>query len=191
MFVINGDGYDYIHVELDLSQLENGETVMIMDSSRKVKSVSPQNLTYRKSSGQLRLSDKSQSSRSQSSKPVSYTHLQFESKSGLIIIVFKGRSSSSYGGLSGTYRQYTEDEMQGRCSKLNLPPSDAGSLNCEGDFAGMATTCTGSFTCPRHFVATGRAECRGKEWTMVCLPTPAGWNIFNNDCVDSSVNLIT
>merc|ERR1712168_71319 len=185
-FVVVGDEYggESIFVEMDLSQLADGEYVVINDYTKTIESDQPKSLTYFKKNGNLQLLDKSYNVRRQAFQTVSYTNLQFKSTSGRVFIMFKGKTIRNYGGISGSYRRYSHSEMEGRCTKESLPPSS--SLMCEDDFAGLATSCTGNFQCPQHTLATGMAVCQYNTWQMVCLPTEKGWNIYNSKCLEST-----
>lgn len=116
--------------------------------------------------------------------------IHFESNTGRVLIVFKGSGSRfrKRGGISGTYKRFTNEDMEDRCRKTDLPLSNEESPNCENDFAGFATRCTGDFQCPQHFMATGIAKCQLNTWQDVCIPDISAWEIMKDPTYNCQPN---
>lgn len=194
-FVILGDVYgkEKILVELNLSELADEETVAITDYTTDVINTEErQSFIYRKKENQLEVMDKSSNVEyeEQTYESVSEEVIHFESNTGRVRIVFRGSGSMfrKRGGISVTYKKFTNEEMEERCRKTDLPLSNEESPTCENDFAGFATRCTGEFQCPQHFMATGIAKCQLNTWQDVCIPDISAWEIMKDPTYNCQPN---
>jgi len=180
-FIIEGETYGKTKfVELDLKELANGEVVLISDQLKNTGTY--RTFAYKRVDGELQVLDQSYNTPSvlQVYRAAPEELIYFQSESGLIYVLFFGGDEHNYGGVKGKYKQFTGDEMTGRCRKDELQTHASSNLLCSEDFAGYAKACIGEFSCPLHFFSTGYAECGYGQWQGVCLPDVNALAILND-----------
>lgn len=174
------DPYWRISVALDLSKMKDGEIVSIFDLDTE----KPQEFTYLVRNEELFELHKfyRHGIYSETYETADRANFYHSSTSRVKIQFFQNSTSLEMGGIAGNYERYLPHM---HCDKSSLRTLND-NVKCDYDIAPYATSCTGEFICPDHFLPLRSAECNSGSW-IACYPNATGLQIIA-ECVQAYEN---